>query len=276
MPELPEVEVVLGQLKPRALGTRVQRLALHRSDIVRQGHEHISWFPGSTITDITRRGKCLIFTCQKGDDSRHLLSELGMTGLWLFQASLAASPQHIHASLIYSDDGDCTLHYWNPRRFGRLWLLSPSESEKWCTRRFGPDSLTMNEQTFMGLVRSSRGRIKPWLLNQRQLAGIGNIYANEILFGARIHPNARGYRLTKATCHRLFMTLQTLLQKAINAGGSSIRDFQAPDGTRGKFQDSHQVYQKEGFPCPRGCPTPIQRLQGERSSFFCPACQGHR
>ena len=119
MPELPEVEVVLGQLKASILGAHVQGLAIHRTDIVRQGHEHISWFSNSIITGITRRGKCLIFTCVKSGESRHLLSELGMTGLWLLQPTLAASPQHLHACVTCSSDVAHSLYYWNPRRLGQ-------------------------------------------------------------------------------------------------------------------------------------------------------------
>jgi formamidopyrimidine-DNA glycosylase len=118
--------------------------------------------------------------------------------------------------------------------------------------------------------------MKPLLLNQHRLAGIGNIYANEILFRANIHPYAQGHQLRLISRQRLHQTMQEILREAIAAGGSSIRDFRAPDGSQGHFQEAHQVYQKDGLPCPHGCSTLIKRLQKERSSFFCPSCQKKR
>jgi formamidopyrimidine-DNA glycosylase len=199
-----------------------------------------------------------------------------MTGLWFFKANLASSPQHIHCHITLSGRKVRQLHYWNPRRFGRLWLFKPSGLEAFIQRRFGPDALTIEEAPFCQLIQTTRGQLKPLLLNQHRLAGIGNIYANEILFRANIHPYAQGHQLRLASCQRLHQTMQEVLREAIAAGGSSIRDFRAPDGSQGHFQEAHQVYQKDGMPCPHGCSTLIQRIQKERSSFFCPSCQKKR
>jgi len=276
MPELPEVEVILNHLNRQVLGGTIETLTIHRSDIVRTGHDLIPWFQGSTVTDIARKGKCLIFTCRRSNEARYLLSELGMTGLWFFHDTLASSPQHLHCHIVLSDAQATELHYWNPRRFGRLWLLALPELEAFMERRFGADALDIEEQSFIKLIQTSRGRLKPFFLDQHRLAGIGNIYANEILFRARIHPQAQGYRLGTPSCQRLYYTMHTVLQEAIAAGGSSIRDFRAPDGSQGNFQKAHQVYQKAGLPCSHGCPTLIQRLRSERSSFYCSACQKRR
>lgn len=276
MPELPEVEVILDHLKRQVLGGTIETFAIHRTDIIRAGHHLISWFPRSTITNIVRKGKCLIFTCRRATEARYLLSELGMTGLWFFRRDLGSSPQHLHCRIGLSGVPAAELHYWNPRRFGRLWLFALPELEMFMQRRFGSDALDIGEQPFIQLIQNCRGRLKSFFLNQHRLAGIGNIYANEILFRARIHPQAHGYRLTTASCHRLYHTMQTVLREAIAAGGSSIRDFRAPDGSPGHFQNIHQVYQKAGLPCLYGCSTFITRLQSERSSFYCSTCQKKR
>ena len=276
MPELPEVQVILNQLNRHVLGGTIATLTIHRSDIVRTGHDLIPWFQGSTITHIARKGKCLIFTCHRANETRYLLSEQGMTGLWFFSPALASTPQHIHCRIEISGVPATELHYWNPRRFGRLWLFTPPELEAFMHRRFGADAMDIGAQSFIQLIQSCRGRLKPFLLDQHRLAGIGNIYANEILFRAGVHPQARGYRLGVSACQRLYDTMHAVLGEAIAAGGSSIRDFRAPDGSYGRFQQAHQIYQKAGLPCLHGCPTLITRLQSERSSFYCSICQKRR
>lgn len=276
MPELPEVEVIRRSLEKQVLGATIMALHIHRDDIVRAGRSTADWYLNTTIVRLTRRGKCLIFACRRENETRHIVSELGMTGLWFFERSLANSPQHLHVDLTLSGTQTHHLYYWNPRRFGRIWLLNDPELEAFCERRFGPEVLELDESAFIALIKGRRGRLKPFLLDQHRLAGIGNIYANEILFRAGIHPHAHGHRLYRSTCHRLFQTTRQVLQESIDAGGSSIRDFRAPDGSLGRFQEAHQVYQKEGQPCPRGCGTTIKRLSGDRSSFFCPSCQKKR
>jgi formamidopyrimidine-DNA glycosylase len=199
-----------------------------------------------------------------------------MTGLWFFHPTLASTPLHLHCHIGLSGARAADLHYWNPRRFGRLWLFALSELEPFIQRRFGSDALDIDEQHFVQLIQSCRGRLKPFFLDQHRLAGIGNIYANEILFRAGIHPQALGSRLKVPSCQRLYHTMHTVLREAIAAGGSSIRDFRAPDGSQGRFQTAHQVYQKAGLPCLHGCPTLIKRLHSERSSFYCSVCQKRR
>ena len=115
--------------------------------------------------------------------------------------------------------------------------------------------------------------LKPLLMHQQVIAGIGNIYANEMLFRARLHPNREVSRLREATIIRLYDTMQAVLREAISCGGSSVKDFFAPDGTEGQYKNRHLVYGKEGQPCPNRCGRIIRRLQSERSSFYCPTCQ---
>ena len=196
-----------------------------------------------------------------------------MTGLFLFPGSELSRAKHLHIAITLKQSKVPFLYYWNPRRFGRVYLLDFEQLEQFLNRRFGVDPFTVTFESFRLIIGQSRGRIKALLLNQHKIAGIGNIYANEILFRAGIHPHAKGLRLSHTSLTRLFDSVQTVLREAIALGGSTIRDFCAPDGTAGRFQQHHAVYQKAGAPCPRGCRTPIRRLLTERSSFFCPGCQ---
>jgi len=128
-------------------------------------------------------------------------------------------------------------------------------------------------EDFRAVVARRRGRLKALLMQQQVIAGIGNIYANEILYRARLHPYRVASRLQVRTVRRLYDAMRDVLSEAIADGGSSVRDFLAPDGTKGDYWKRHQVYNKAGLPCPAGCGRTIRRLTGERSSFYCPACQ---
>jgi formamidopyrimidine-DNA glycosylase len=145
--------------------------------------------------------------------------------------------------------------------------------DRYRARRFGVDPLTVSRDEFVRLIQARRGRLKPLLMHQQVIAGIGNIYANEMLFRTRLHPNREVNRLRRATIDTLYDTMQTVLRDAIACGGSSVKDFFAPDGAEGRYKNRHLVYGKEGQPCPNHCGRIIRRLQSERSSFVCPACQ---
>ncbi|WP_447969131.1 bifunctional DNA-formamidopyrimidine glycosylase/DNA-(apurinic or apyrimidinic site) lyase [Nitrospira sp. M1] len=276
MPELPEVEVILNHLHTHILGSTIKEFHIRRPDIIRIGLPSHQWYLESRITDLARKGKSLIFTCSKHHDTRYMVAELGMTGLFLYHSASAGYDKHIHLTFKLESSKEPTLHYWNPRRFGRVYLLDPEHLTQFTTRRFGVDPLSLSQEDFYHLIHTTRGRLKAFLLNQHKLAGIGNIYANEILYDARIHPHTQGYRLSRTAVARLYHSTRTILQTAITCGGSSIRDFRAPDGSQGRFQERHVIYQKTGQPCFRGCPTPIRRLITERSSFYCPTCQQRR
>lgn len=273
MPELPEAEIIRQRLRPDLIGRRIVRLRIIRDDIVPVGLASTQWYRGSQVREITRIGKCLVFQFIKPTGSRYVIAELGMTGLLLFQASLVRSPQHIHVTMDFENPNTPSLHYWNPRRFGRIYLLDQRQCDTFIRRRFGPDALQITPEQFTHLIRTARGRIKHFLMNQRNIAGIGNIYANEILYRARLHPHARGRRLSRTSLKRLYEACHQTLTDAIALGGSTIRDFRAPDGTSGHYQEHHAVYQKMGEPCSRGCSTVIRRIMKDRSTFYCPLCQ---
>jgi len=276
MPELPEAEVVAQQLRAHLLGAQVNECWVGRADIVREGLPTLPWYRGARLEGVERYGKSVALGFQKEGELRYAVAELGMTGLLLFRATQTKHPQHVHVRMSFTGARESELRYWNPRRFGRLSLLDQAGLDRYRARRFGVDPLTVPCDEFVRLIQARRGRLKPLLMHQQVIAGIGNIYANEILFRSRLHPNREVDRLREATIHKLYDTMQEVLHESISCGGSSVKDFFAPDGTEGQYKKHHLVYGKEGQPCPNGCGRVIRRLQSERSSFICHACQSNR
>ncbi len=244
-----------------------------RADIVREGFSERGWYPGSVLRSVERFGKSVALGLERQSETRYIVAELGMTGLLLFPSVHPKFPQHIHVRMTFSGGPESELRYWNPRRFGRLSMLDQGGLKDYVARRFGCDPTTVSREEFRAIIKGRSGRLKPLLMHQQVIAGIGNIYANEILFRVRLHPNIRASRLSLSKIEQLFTVTQDVLRDAIACGGSSVRDFFAPDGTEGDFKRRHLVYGKEGAPCPNRCGQTIRRLQSERSSFFCPGCQ---
>ena len=276
MPELPEAEVVARQIRARLSGATLMDTWIGRPDIVREGFAERRWYRGSVLKSAERFGKSVALGFERQGQTRYIMAELGMTGLLLFPSARSRFPQHIHVRMTFSGAHEPELRYWNPRRFGRLSMLDQRGLDAYLARRFGCDPLTVTREDFLQIVKGRSGRLKPLLMHQQVIAGIGNIYANEILFRARLHPNARASGLSVSEIERLHQVTRDVLEEAIACGGSSVRDFFAPDGTEGEFKRCHLVYGKEGAPCPNGCGRVIRRLQSERSSFFCPACQSRK
>lgn len=276
MPELPEAEVVAGQIRTALIGARLTDCWVGRKDIVREGLTSRSWYTGAVVQQVQRHGKSVAIRFVKEQTTRYVVAELGMTGLLLFSSVQIRHPQHVHVRMTFSGGRESEVRYWNPRRFGRLSLLDQEGLDRYVARRFGCDPLTVSLEEFSRLLKSRRGRLKPLLMHQQAVAGIGNIYANEILFRAGLHPNVPADRLSAARVERLFHVTRDVLQSAIACGGSSVRDFFAPDGTEGQYRHRHAVYGKEEQPCPNSCGRRIRRVSDERSSFFCPHCQNPR
>lgn len=276
MPELPEAEAVARQIRDRLLGAQLSECQVGREDIVRDGLSTLSWYRGARLEDVARYGKSVALGFRNEGERRYIVAELGMTGLLLFHATKTKHPQHVHVRMSFTGGRESELRYWNPRRFGRMSLLDQAGLDAYRARRFGVDPLVVSREEFIRLMETKRGRLKPLLMHQQVIAGIGNIYANEILFRARLHPNREVNRLREATIVTLHEIMQSVLREAISYGGSSVKDFFAPDGTEGQYKRRHLVYGKEGQPCPNLCGRTIIRLQSERSSFFCPACQSNR
>ncbi|HEV2296415.1 MAG TPA: bifunctional DNA-formamidopyrimidine glycosylase/DNA-(apurinic or apyrimidinic site) lyase [Tepidisphaeraceae bacterium] len=266
MPELPEVQTVVNTLSPRLTGGTFRRIAHVRGDIVRPcGFDLPEALTGRTVTSITRRGKRIIIAL---DDGNALYFHLGMTGQMTISHSEAPIEPHTHliADLASKDQ----LRFRDPRRFGGIFWLGREQSRD---DRMGPEPLAMSStQLGKNLSRTKRA-VKNALMDQRVVAGLGNIYVDESLFAARIHPLRRADRLNVHEIARLTSSIKLTLKRAIRHRGSSLRDYVDADGERGGFQNLHRVYARQGRPCAT-CATPIKRIVlGGRSTHWCPTCQ---
>jgi len=261
VPELPEVETVVRSLAPRLTGRRILRAHFSSRHVVRENFRRLAArLAGQTVHSVTRHGKFIVAAL----DSGNLIVHLGMTGRLLFD-----SPTGPHTRAIFElDEG--TLVYDDPRQFGRIeW--APELPAR--VARLGPDAFLIAENDFLQLLRKRNARIKPLLLNQSFIRGMGNIYSDEALFQAAIHPRAIASRLSKARAQRLYRAMIDVLGAAIDQKGSSISNYVDSEGRRGAFQNMHQVYGREGEPCSR-CGAKIRRIVlAGRGTHFCPRCQ---
>jgi formamidopyrimidine-DNA glycosylase len=262
MPELPEVETVVRSIAPLA-GRRILSAEFRCPRVLRGGDpERMSTaLAGRRIASIKRHGKFILMSLQGGG---YLIVHLGMTGRLL----LGGDPgKHTHAILTL-DRG--VLLYDDSRQFGFI-AYSLEIPER--VAKLGPDALEAPFADFAAALQRRKTRIKALLLNQEFLRGLGNIYADEALFRAGIHPLAIASRLRGERARRLHEGIGAVLGEAIAAGGSSISDYVDAQGRKGFFQTEHRVYQRTGEPCV-ACGTAIRRiLVAQRSSHFCPKCQ---
>jgi len=219
---------------------------------------------GRRVVGLERRGKYLLALL---DDGAQLLMHLGMTG----QIGDAPEDRHTHLRLSFDDAGP-EVRFHDVRKFGKVQLLAAGRVSARLDR-LGPDALTASGRTLFLATRGRRAAIKTVLLDQAVVAGIGNIYADEALFDARIRPGRRAARVSADECRRLAAAVRRILRAGIRAGGSTIDDYRKPDGSAGAYQENHRVYGRTGEPCQR-CRTAIRRLViGQRSSHYCPHCQ---
>jgi formamidopyrimidine-DNA glycosylase len=276
MPELPEVETVARGLRREVVGHKIQSVALGKTDFIDNPSELEARLPGRHILAVERYGKFMLLRLSSGADSADgdeqaaLLVHLGMTGMLRPQA--ASDPQAKHTHVVMQLDDGRELRYVDPRRFGRMAYLS-GEALRQELLRFGHDPLEAKLEQFMQTFGKRRAMVKALLLNQSVLRGIGNIYADETLWKAKIHPAQLATRLKPHQLKQLYKVLQQILNHAIVMRGSSISDFLDAEGEPGEYQQHHRVYGREGKPCSR-CKTTIRRITvAGRSSYFCPNCQ---
>jgi formamidopyrimidine-DNA glycosylase len=279
MPELPEVETVARGLQRSVAGRRILSVTLGKTDFIDDPAAVERHLPGRQIERVERYGKFMLLRlsavqsgpAEHGDAApASLLVHLGMTGNLAPCAPDQPCAKHTHVWMRLDDGRE--LRYTDPRRFGRIAYLTDETLRAHLTP-FGADPLLVSEEEFATRVRSRNARIKALLLDQTVLRGVGNIYADESLWRAKIHPAQRGMKLTGGQVRVLRRTLQQVLQKAIESRGSSIADFLDADGEPGEYQQHHRAYGREGKPCYR-CRTPIRRIiVAGRSSFFCSKCQ---
>jgi formamidopyrimidine-DNA glycosylase len=270
MPELPEVETIRRSLLPHVVGARVTAVTVREGRLRRPiTRDFAASLRGKRIAALERLGKYLLFRL---DDGAVLLVHLGMSGRLTLMAPRAPLGAHDHVAI--SLDRGVVLVFNDPRRFGLMRLekggVHPVE-----LGIVGRDSLTAapSVDEWRALVRGRRLPIKNLLMDQRVLAGVGNIYANEMLFQAGIRPRRRATSLRRQELERLGVALRAVLEEAVELGGSSISDYRDANGKPGSFQIRHAVYDRAGEPC-RVCGTTIKRIvQSGRSSFYCPRCQ---
>jgi formamidopyrimidine-DNA glycosylase len=261
LPELPEVEIVVRSIKPHLEGQTIREAHLHSRHVTRSPFAtNRAGLRGATISKVERRAKHILIHLDRGVLHVHL----GMTGKLLWNGETGP---YTRAAL---DLTDGRLVFDDVRQFGRFEFRRTLPAS---VRELGPDALTVSLEEFRGLLHGRSGAIKPLLLNQTFLGGLGNIYIDESLFQAKIHPRAHARRLSAKRAELLHAAIHEVLTAAIESRGSSISDYVDGDGERGAFQDLHQVYGKQGEPCPR-CGARIRRLViGGRGTHFCPRCQ---
>lgn len=261
MPELPEVETVVRSLSPHLPGRTIVS-AEFTSRFVTPGNRSVlrKRVAGRKIVAVRRHGKFIVIELDRG----FLVVHLGMTGKLLIDGPVTT---HSHG-IFHLDHG--TLIYDDPRQFGRIEF---SETIPARVAALGPDALAVSLNDFLATLKRRNARIKPLLLNQRFLRGLGNIYADEALFKAGIHPRALASRLSQRRASELHTAIVEILRLAIEHRGSSISDYVDAAGEKGNFQILHKVYGREGDPCEL-CGTPIRRiLLAARGTHYCPRCQ---
>lgn len=271
MPELPEVETIRRGLEPRLTGRRIEHIDLNRPDLRFPFNAGFAaGLTGQRILGVVRRAKYLLIAMENGAT---LLSHLGMTGRYSFDPEGPGKP---HDHVVFHLDNKVRLVYSDPRRFGFMELIAPGEIEQ---NRFlaglGLEPLG-NELSGARLAAGFRGRrtpLKAALMDQRLIAGLGNIYVCEALFRAGLLPQRPAHTVKGVRAEKLSGAIRAVLTDAIAAGGSTLRDYANADGKLGYFQHGFDVYGRENESC-RRCGKKIARItQSGRSSFFCPGCQ---
>jgi formamidopyrimidine-DNA glycosylase len=279
MPELPEVETVARGLQKTVLGRKILSVALGKTDFIDDPSALERYLPGRRIDAVERYGKFMMLRLSGRDaraesgeppEAASLLVHLGMTGNLASRGADEAHEKHTHVCMALDDGRE--LRYTDPRRFGRMAYLA-GEAIARELQRFGADPLLVGKEEFVTRIKARRSRIKALLLDQSVLRGVGNIYADESLWRAKIHPARTSASLKPAELLKLRRVLQEILRKAISLGGSTIADFQDGQGEPGEYQKHHRAYGREGHKCYR-CGAILRRtIVAGRSSYYCSACQ---
>jgi formamidopyrimidine-DNA glycosylase len=269
MPELPEVETIVRGLRTPLIGRRVHRTRLTYKSLYRRGSLALRWLVGRTFSSVERVGKNAVF---RFDPSGLMLVNLGMTGRLVVNTRgtepRTRQTKHLHARF-YLDNG-LELRYYDARRFGHLYVAKTCDFDT--ELNIGPDPFLASARYLTEALTNRTASVKVLLLDQRIVSGIGNIYADEVLFHAGIRPTRAGGEV--ADKGRVIIAgARTILTRAIKHGGSTLRDYRKHDGSKGDFQQFHAVYGREGEQCVQ-CGSPIQKIiLSGRGTHFCPCCQ---
>ncbi len=269
MPELPEVETYVRELKPQLVGKQIVGGQVFWPRIIAQPDPplFLQLIRGERFDTFGRRGKYMLLGLESGDT---LIIHLRMTGEVRVHPPQVEADKHTHL-LLELESGE-RLHYRDPRKFGRLWLVADVEG---VVGKLGPEPLgpEFSPTALAGKLAGRGASIKALLLNQTLLAGVGNIYADEALFLAGIDPRRAGGELSSVEVERLHGAVIAVLRAGIEGRGSSLQNYAPPSGEKGAFQEQHQVFRRTEQPCLH-CGTPIRRIVlAQRSTHFCPRCQ---
>jgi formamidopyrimidine-DNA glycosylase len=274
VPELPEVETVRARLEPRLVGRRLQSVEISDPRLTRpfDPAEVAAELVGERVAALERRGKYLVV---RFESDRVLLIHLRMTGQVLHGngASAVDADPHLRA-VVRLDDGSDVI-YRDVRRFGTWLLVERGELEPYLGMRVGREPLapTFSARRLAETIAGRRAPIKAVLLDQRRLAGVGNIYADEALWRARVHPLQPARDLRPAEVASLHRGVRAALRAGIARQGATLSDYRTPEGARGRMQDEFKVYGRAGEPCER-CGTPIEKIRtAGRGTWYCPGCQ---
>jgi len=276
MPELPEVETVVRGLRASLPGRTIDEVRFGKTDFVDDPALISERVPGLKISGVTRFGKfiCIgldaVSTAENIETAQCLIIHLGMTGQLTVVHS--GDPIKPHTHVFFALDDGRELRYTDVRRFGRMLVVSASQFPEFKSR-LGKEPLEIGAEEFCDDFSSRRARLKALLLDQSILCGVGNIYADESLFRARLHPARIAEKLKREQLLALHKAIRAVLEEAILSRGSSISDYRDSEGKRGNFQLKHRVYKRDGKPCVR-CKSIIRRMiVAGRGTHFCPACQ---
>jgi formamidopyrimidine-DNA glycosylase len=273
MPELPEVETIRQKLEPNLVGRRFDRVEIGDPRLVRpfEPVAVAAELQGERVSALERRGKYLIV---RFESERALLIHLRMTGSLRHAASGTLNDDPHRRAVVNLDDGS-DLAYRDVRRFGTWQLLEPGELEPYLEERLGVEPLdrSFTARRLATQLEGRRAPIKAALLDQRTVAGLGNIYVDEALWRAQIHPLRPAGMLGGDELALLTRSIKDALKAGVKRQGASLRDYSTPDGGRGRMQDRFRVYGREGRPCGR-CGTPIDKIRtAGRGTWYCPSCQ---
>lgn len=276
MPELPEVETIRAQLAERIPGRAFARVEVHDPKLVEPDSPagFAAAVTGRRISAVDRRGKYLLLDLDEADT---LAVHLRMTGRLHWRApGEEAEPERFLRALFHLDDGS-TLTFGDMRRFGRAWIVpgTAAEREAYWTARVGVEPLTprFTARVLERLLAGRRGPLKAVLLNQALVAGLGNMYVDEALFQARLHPERTAGSLDRDEIRRLHRAIRDRLAAAVTAGGASIDSYRDGLGERGTMQDLLRVHLHRGEPCPRCGSTIVKTRVAQRGTYWCPTCQ---
>jgi formamidopyrimidine-DNA glycosylase len=282
MPELPEVETVRRGLAPVMEGAVIAGAEVRRPDLRWPLPERMAErLEGATVRGLHRRSKYILADLSTGET---LIVHLGMSGRILISGAMpgrfvhAHPPRTVHDHVVFDMDNGARVTFNDARRFGAMDLVATEAvGQHWLLRSLGPEPLgnSFDEIYLAARFRGRRTPVKAALFDQRVVAGLGNIYVCEVLHRAGLHPARHAGRIGAPRVARLVAVIRQVLSEAIEAGGSSLRDYRQTDGELGDFQHTFRVYDREGAPCAsEGCGGRVRRIvQSGRSTFYCPACQ---